>query len=96
MYTLQDLHLAIEISIEAIFDIVHKVAHFLLSPSKAFRILVGWYSSHESVGKEDNGDSVPTATLGDNDPSPTEQRTSFHQSLNTDARTCQDVITELG
>lgn len=94
MYVLQDLHLAIEISIEAIFDIVHKVAHFLLSPSKAFRILVRWYSSHERDGKD--GDYVSTATLGDNDPCPTERKAPFHQSMNTDARTCQDVITEFG
>lgn len=89
-YVQQDLHLAIEISIEAIFDIVRKAAHFLLSPSKTFRALVRCYS-HRGVE-----DSVPTATLGDNDPTPTERSTTFHQSLNTDARTCQDVITELG
>ncbi|XP_048329533.1 uncharacterized protein LOC107418873 isoform X2 [Ziziphus jujuba] len=87
---IEDLHLAIEISIEAIFDIVRKAAHFLLSPSKTFRALVRCYS-HRGVE-----DSVPTATLGDNDPTPTERSTTFHQSLNTDARTCQDVITELG
>ncbi|KAL9683774.1 hypothetical protein QQ045_021199 [Rhodiola kirilowii] len=39
--------------------------------------------------------SVPIATLGNNDSSPTERRTNF-QSMNTDARTCKDVITELG
>lgn len=62
--------------------------------------LFGWFSSHESSGR-DNYDSdtdvaVQTATLGDADPAPTERQTTFHQSLNTDARTCQDVISELG
>ncbi|KAI3978079.1 hypothetical protein MKX01_032456, partial [Papaver californicum] len=95
-----DLQLAIEIFIEAIFDFVHKAAHCLLSPSEAFRVFYGWFSFHESGTRDDpdgNLDtSVPTATLGENDPSPTERQTTFHQSLNTDARTCEDVITELG
>ncbi|PQP93238.1 uncharacterized protein Pyn_22764 [Prunus yedoensis var. nudiflora] len=97
---IEDLHLAIEIFIEAIFDVVHKAAHFILSPSEAFKTLSGWYSLSSS-GVQDSHDSdsevsVPTATLGENDPAPKERNTSFQQSLNTDARTCQDVITELG
>ncbi|PON47873.1 Alpha/Beta hydrolase fold containing protein [Parasponia andersonii] len=96
----EDLHLAIEIFIEAIFDVVHKVAHFLLSPSEAFKVLFQLCFSHNSQSKENHESeseaSVPTSTLGENDPSPTERTTSFHQALNTDARTCQDVITELG
>ncbi|CAB4281251.1 unnamed protein product [Prunus armeniaca] len=97
---IEDLHLAIEIFIEAIFDVVHKAAHFILSPSVAFKTLSGWYSLSSS-GTQDSHDSdsevsVPTATLGENDPAPKERNTSFQQSLNTDARTCQDVITELG
>lgn len=95
---IEDLHLAIEIFIEAIFDVVHKAAHFILSPSEALGKLFGWvYNGRTS----DNHGSVPevsvtTATLGENDPAPTERNTTFQQSLNTDARTCQDVITELG
>ncbi|KAA8542681.1 hypothetical protein F0562_023820 [Nyssa sinensis] len=68
---IEDLHLAIEIFIEAIFDVVHKAAHFLKHP-------------------------FPLLPSGTADPTPTERNTSFHQSLNTDARTCQDVITEFG
>lgn len=97
----QDLHLAIEIFIEAIFDVVHKVAHFILSPSEAFRKLLSWVSSYNGSTGENHDSvletSVTTSTLGENDPAPTERDTTFHhQSLNTDARTCQDVITELG
>lgn len=97
----QDLHLAIEIFIEAIFDVVHKAAHFILSPLEALRKLSGWISSHNGGTRENDGSvleaSFTTATLGENDPAPTERNTTFHhQSLNTDARTCQDVITELG
>ncbi|XP_059645150.1 uncharacterized protein LOC132286780 [Cornus florida] len=97
---IEDLHLAIEIIIEVIFDVVHKAAHCLLSPSDAFRTLSTWFFSHssstEDVPAGSSTDSVPAATLGENDPTPTERNTSFHQSLNTDARTCRDVITELG
>ena len=95
----QDLHLAIEIFIEGIFDIVHKAAHSVLSPSETFKALFGWLSSHNSGPGDTAGDfdaTVSTATLGDDDPTPTETNTTFHQSLNTDARTCRDVITELG
>lgn len=94
----QDLHLGIEICIEAVFDVVHKAAHLLLSPSKAFGTLSRMFSSHDSGVKEDHNvveASVSTATLGEDDPKPSERNTSFNQ-LNTDARTCQDVITELG
>lgn len=96
----EDLHLAIEISIEAIFDVFHKIAHFILSPSKVFRFLFGGYFSRNSSGIENDGRvsqaSISTATLGENDSCPTERTATFHGSLNTDARTCQDVITELG
>nr|POF16027.1 lipase member n [Quercus suber] len=97
---IEDLHLAIEIFIEAIFDVVHKAAHFILSPSEAFRKLFRGVSYYIGRTKENHVNvvevSVTTDTLGENDPAPTEQNMTFYQSLNTDARTCQDVITELG
>ncbi|XP_065860696.1 uncharacterized protein [Euphorbia lathyris] len=96
---IEDLHLGIEICIEAIFDFFHRTAHVLLSPSEVLRMLYRWFSSQRSEEKEiRNGVSevpVPTATLGENDPTLTE-RTATSHPLNTDARTCQDVITELG
>ncbi|QCD92143.1 lysosomal acid lipase/cholesteryl ester hydrolase [Vigna unguiculata] len=95
----EDLHLGIELSIEAVFDVVHKAAHLLLSPSEAFGALHRLFSSHESAVKEDpDGEedgSIYTDTLGEKDPKPIE-RTVKYQPLNTDARTCQDVITDLG
>ncbi|KAK3225710.1 hypothetical protein Dsin_005572 [Dipteronia sinensis] len=97
---IEDLHLAIEIFIEAVFDVVHNAAHCILSPSKAFRIVQKWlsYGSSSTEGIHDDFSDafVQTATLGENDPAVTERKTTFHQSMNTDARTCQDVITELG
>lgn len=93
----QDLHLGTEICIEAVFDAVHKAAHFILFPSEAFRILSGWIfpQRSSSVHVHESDENVSTSILGEDDLAPTERKTSFHP-LNTDARTCQDVITELG
>ncbi|KAM7278545.1 hypothetical protein ACFE04_005679 [Oxalis oulophora] len=97
---IEDLHLAIEFSIEAVFDFFHKAAHFLLSPSKIVQAIVKFFSSKRSRTKDSNGEasttSILTDTLGDSDPALQVRKTSFNQTLNTDARTCQDVITELG
>ncbi|WCJ21996.1 alpha/beta-Hydrolases superfamily protein [Euphorbia peplus] len=96
---IEDLHLGIEICIEAIFDFFHRTAHVLLSPSEVFRMLYRWFSSQSNDEKDiRNGMSdvpVQTSTLGEKDPSLTERTATYHP-LNTDARTCQDVITELG
>jgi hypothetical protein len=39
---------------------------------------------------------VPTANVGSDNPVPTERKAVNRHSLNTDSRTCEDVITELG
>ncbi|KAH9722586.1 Abhydro lipase domain-containing protein [Citrus sinensis] len=97
---IEDLHLAIEIFIETIFDFFHKAAHFLLSPSEALRMSWRWFSSDkndtEVIHRDVYDASVHTDTLGENDPSVSERKSTFHHVMNTDARTCQDVITELG
>ncbi|CAN7064670.1 unnamed protein product [Brassica oleracea var. botrytis] len=97
----EDLHLAIEICIEAIFDFFHKATHFLLSPSEAIAIMLSWFSPSSHRRKEKHGhvsddETVQTATLGDGDPSLTERPARLYNTMNTDTRTCQDVITELG
>lgn len=84
--------MAMEIFIEAVFDVVHRAVH-LLSPSEALGTLSRLFSSHDDVAEDA---STSSATLGDNEPTPTDRNTSSRSSLNTDARTCQDVITELG
>lgn len=96
----EDLHLAIEIFIESVFDIVHKAVHCILAPRDAFRRSVRWFSSQRKDDNEIPDDNlsniVSTAVLSSNDPTPAERKTTFHGSINTDARTCRDVITELG
>ncbi|KAE9613931.1 putative triacylglycerol lipase [Lupinus albus] len=97
---IEDLHLELEIFIECTFDVVHKAIHLLLSPSEAFETLKWLFSSHERGSKDEHGEiedtSISTATLGENDLTPTTRTISFQQPLNMDARTCQDVITDIG
>lgn len=98
----EDLQLVIEIVIEVAFDIVRKALYFLLSPFEtcrlAFKRLITSIQACKSHGMSasDNDVHVQTSTLNDWDPSSTFRQTKFQQSLNTDARTCGDVITELG
>ncbi|KAK9066624.1 hypothetical protein SSX86_013948 [Deinandra increscens subsp. villosa] len=87
---IEDLHLGMEICIETIFDGIHKIAACFLSPVDSLRALLRWSST------DDSSAYVATATLAEDDPTPTERKSRVNNSLNTDARTCQDVITELG
>ncbi|CAA0818401.1 alpha/beta-Hydrolases superfamily protein [Striga hermonthica] len=93
----EDLHLAIEVFIESAFDVVHKAAHCLLAPIDTTKRVFWWVSSQISGDEEVNSEGyVTTSVLADDSPAPVERKTSFHNSLNTDARTCKDVIAELG
>ncbi|KAI3820960.1 hypothetical protein L1987_08516 [Smallanthus sonchifolius] len=99
---IEDLHLGIEIVIETIFDVIHYATRCLLSPLDSLRMLLRCSSSSSSSSgtleiPSNNSDAiVPTATLADSDPTPTQKKTNLSSTLNTDARTCRDVITELG
>ncbi|KAI3777477.1 hypothetical protein L1987_47277 [Smallanthus sonchifolius] len=88
---IEDIHLGMEIFIETIFDGIHKIAVCVLSPMDSFRALMRWSSV-----ADDSTFYVTTATLAEHNPTPTVRKTRLNNSLNTDARTCQDVITELG
>ncbi|XP_068641733.1 uncharacterized protein [Aristolochia californica] len=93
----EDLQLGIEIFIEAVFDIFHKGAHYLLTPWESCKLFYRWLFTHNSVTHESlDHVSVPKTSLGDIDPSPRGRVATSRHSLNTDGRTCQDVITELG
>ncbi|KAJ3695676.1 hypothetical protein LUZ60_001053 [Juncus effusus] len=100
----EDLQMAIEIFIESVFEMVHKTAHFILSPSEIGSKVYSWLYPNENNGIEEEYRNeipdfeipVPTARVGSSNPAPTERKTTFHHSLNTDSRTCQDVISELG
>ncbi|XP_071694456.1 uncharacterized protein [Rutidosis leptorrhynchoides] len=97
---IEDLHLGIEIVIETIFDVIHRTIRCFLCPLDSLRMLLSWSSSSSSGTKKNQSkDSAPvvaTATLADSDPAPTEKKSNLSNKLNTDSRTCRDVITELG
>jgi hypothetical protein len=86
--------------IESVFETVQKVAHFILSPTEAGNKVYSWLYPHES--RDDEGSDsdteipVPTATVGSANPIPTQRQIAFPHYLNTDSRTCEDVINELG
>ncbi|KAI5006864.1 uncharacterized protein LOC123443591 isoform X2 [Hordeum vulgare subsp. vulgare] len=91
----EDVHLAVEIFIESVFDVVHKGAHYVLSPSEVWQKLFWWIRGNR-VGNSSPVVDVPTANIGSDNPVPTERKTVYRHALNTDSRTCEDVITELG
>ncbi|CAN1788077.1 Lipase lipl-1 [Linum perenne] len=95
---IEDLHLSIEIFIENIFEFFHKFARFLFSPAEVLKALQKWVSSSEEINPiaVSNNTTVTASTLGESDPSIKERETTTQGALNTDARTCRDVITELG
>nr|GEX01985.1 AB-hydrolase lipase domain, alpha/beta hydrolase fold protein [Tanacetum cinerariifolium] len=96
---IEDLHLGIEIVIETIFDVIHYAVRCLISPLDTLKSLLRWSSSPSGTRKTDSNDSdaiVATTTLANPDPTPAERKSNLSKRLNTDARTCKDVITELG
>lgn len=98
---IEDLQLLVQIIIEYVFDIVTKMVHFLLSPLETCRLVFRRLFTSQRASESDlmasqNTVPVQTSTLGECDPTPNVRQTKFSQSLNTDARTCEDIITELG
>lgn len=81
------------------FEVVHKAAHCLLAPMDTVKRTFSWFITRNNEATDvpagGPGTSVPTTVLSHNDPTPTEKKTSY-SALNTDARTCRDVITEYG
>ncbi|KAA8544680.1 hypothetical protein F0562_019473 [Nyssa sinensis] len=67
---IEDLYLAIGIFEEAIFDVVHKAAHCLLSPFDTSKTLLRWCYFHSSgtqdIPASSSDASASTAILGDN------------------------------
>ncbi|KAK9054402.1 hypothetical protein SSX86_025480 [Deinandra increscens subsp. villosa] len=88
---IEDIHLGMENCIESIFDGIHKIAACVLSPMDSFWALMKWSSM-----TDDSTAYVTTTILAEHNPIPTGRKTRLNNSSNTDARTCQDVITELG
>ena len=87
-----------EIFIEVVFDFIHKAARYILSPLETSEMLLSWFSSSTIKHISDDASEVlvQTATLADTDPALKERTVIPLHPLNTDGRTCREVITELG
>ena len=91
----QDLQLVIELFIEHIFEVVRNVVHHVLSPFKTFREFLHW-AFFRDTSYHDYVDTADMIVLGDSHPDPHKQKQVLQQPLNTDNRTCQDIITSFG
>jgi len=83
----------VELLIERVFETVQTLIHYVLSPFNTLKLFISWlFFSHF---KCESDDLVDTSTLGDSNPA-IQKQARRQQSLNTDGRTCEDVITALG
>ena len=84
-----------ELFIERVFDLVRKLLLYGLSPFQTLKLLARkLYFQRINDGEDDL--TVRTATLGDSGPDPKYKKEKKQAAMYTDARSCEDVITELG
>lgn len=91
---IEDLQILVELSIERIFDGVRRFIQICFSPLAILNLIFNRFKSNRSVDDEYVVVGT-TSTLGDSDPTPHKQ-VRRGQTLNTDGRTCEDVISSLG
>lgn len=91
---IEDAQLVVELSIERVFDVVRKVLLYCLSPLQTSKLLFKNIFTYEEEGNDTQ--KVQTATLGDSNPTPSVKKERHYPAMNTDARSCEDVITDLG
>ena len=94
---IEDLQILVELSIERIFDVVRRIIQICFSPLAILNLIFfNRFKSTPSVGDDDYVVVGTTSTtLGDSDPTPQKQ-VRRGQTLNTDGRTCEDIISSLG
>ncbi|XP_024356464.1 uncharacterized protein [Physcomitrium patens] len=92
---IEDLQLVIELQIERVFEVVRYIIHHVLSPFKTFGEFIHW-AFFRDTSYNDASDLADVATLGASDPVPHKQKQVPQQPLNTDNRTCQDIIRSVG
>jgi hypothetical protein len=92
---IEDLQILVELSIERIFDGVRRFIQICFSPLAILNLIFNRFKSNRSVDDEYDVVVGATSTLGDSDPTPHKQ-VRRGQTLNTDGRTCEDIISSLG
>lgn len=92
---IEDLQILVELSIERIFDGVRRFIQICFSPLAILNFIFNRFKSNRSVDDDEYVVVGTTSTLGDSDPTP-HKEVRRGQTLNTDGRTCEDIISSLG
>lgn len=92
----QDVQLLVELAIERAFKVVRNIIYLTLSPFETLKLILWWFFLSDPTPKASDSEYVEeTSILEDSDPTH-HKHMKRGQDLNTDGRTCQDVITNLG
>jgi len=90
---IEDMQFWVELLIERMFETMRMLIHYSLSPLSTLKLFISWlFFQNRNDGPDE---LVDTSTLGDSNPV-LQKQVRRQQSLNTDGRTCEDVITALG
>jgi hypothetical protein len=90
------LQISIELFIERVFEVVRKGVHHLLSPFQTLKEVTLWVRFRDLAQDNIGAEVVETNILGGDEPVPQVKVQGRQQTLNTDSRTCGDIITSLG
>ena len=90
----QDVQLLIELAIERVFEVIRNIIYLSLSPLETLKLVLWWFFLSDP---KPSGDEYVegAAVLGNSDPA-LHKLLKRREGLNTDGRTCEDVITSLG
>jgi hypothetical protein len=90
------LQILIELFIEQVFEVVRNGVHHLLSPFQTLKEVTLWVRFRDLAQDNMGAEMVDTTILGSDEPVPQVKVQGHQQTLNTDSRTCGDIITSLG
>jgi hypothetical protein len=93
---IEDLQISIELFIEQVFEVVRNGVHHLLSPFQTLKEVTLWVRFRDLAQDNMGAEMVDTTILGRDEPVPQVKVQGHQQTLNTDSRTCGDIITSLG
>lgn len=89
-----------ELAIERAFDVLRNIVCLVFSPFETLRLIFWWFFLSDPMrpkaGDLEYVEGASTVPSGDSDASPKPLKRGGQEYLNTDARTCQDIITSLG
>ncbi|KAG0555360.1 hypothetical protein KC19_12G163800 [Ceratodon purpureus] len=91
---IEDVQLLMELAIERVFEVIRNIIYLSLSPLETLKLVLWWFFLSDP---KPSGDEYVegAAVLGNSDPA-LHKLLKRREGLNTDGRTCEDVITSLG